>query len=176
MLRHIEVLIHVRQCVYKPGINRDIKQQIEACPTYQRHWPQEPRQPLKPAPPPERPWQQQGADFMTFDRSEFLVTVNYYSKMSVVQKVHILQCNSAKMITVLKELFAKHWIPGMIWSDSRPQFASHLFAEFMGWNFKHSTSSLRNPGAMGKQNLQSRLLKTCLLMPRALGRTPTSFC
>ena len=42
-----------RQCVYWPGINKDIEQQVEACATCQRHRPQEPRQPLKPTPPPE---------------------------------------------------------------------------------------------------------------------------
>ena len=42
-----------RQCVYWPGINQDIKQLVEACPTCQRHRPQEPKQPLKPTPPPE---------------------------------------------------------------------------------------------------------------------------
>ena len=29
-----------RQCIYWPGINKDIKQQVEACPTCQRHRPQ----------------------------------------------------------------------------------------------------------------------------------------
>ena len=42
-----------RQCVYWPGINKDIEQLVEACATCQRHRPQEPRQPLKPTPPPE---------------------------------------------------------------------------------------------------------------------------
>ena len=42
-----------RQCVYWPGINKDIKHLVEACATCQRHQPQEPRQPLKPTPPPE---------------------------------------------------------------------------------------------------------------------------
>ena len=37
-----------RQCVYWPGINKDIEQQVETCATHQRHLPQEPRQPLKP--------------------------------------------------------------------------------------------------------------------------------
>ena len=55
------------------------------------------------------------------------------------------QCNSAKMITILKELFAEHGIPEEIRSDNRPQFASHPFAEFTkDWNIKHSTSSPRN--------------------------------
>ena len=100
-----------RQCVYWPGINKDIEQQVEACATCQRHRPQEPRQPLKPTPPPERPWQQLGADFMMFDGSKYLVIVDYYSKMPIVWKMPTSQCNSAKTITVLKELFAEHGIP-----------------------------------------------------------------
>ena len=96
-----------RQCVYWPGINKEIEQLVEACATCQRHRPQEPRQPLEPTPPPEQPWQQLGADFMTFDGSEYLVIVDYYSKMPIVQKIPTSQCNSAKTITVLKELFAE---------------------------------------------------------------------
>ena len=76
-----------RQCLYWPGINKDIKQLVEACATCQRHQPEEPRQPLKPTPPPERSWQQLGADFMIFDGNEDLVIVNYYSKMPIVQKI-----------------------------------------------------------------------------------------
>ena len=124
-----------RQCIYWPGINKDIKQQVEACTTYQRHWPQEPRQQLKPTPPPEQPWQQLKADFMTFDGSEYLVIVDYYSKMPVVWKMPTSQCNSARTITVLKELFAEHGIPKEIRSDNGSQFSSHLFAEFTkDWN------------------------------------------
>ena len=119
-----------RQCVYCPGINKDIEQLVESCPTCQRHWPQEPRKPLKPTPPPEWPWQQLGADFMMFDGSEYLVIIDYYSKMPIVWKMPTSQCNSAKTITVLKELFAEHGIPQEIQSDNGPQFASHLFAEF----------------------------------------------
>ena len=48
---------------------------------------------------------------MIFDGSEYLVIVDYYSKMSIVQKILTSQCSSAKMITVLKELFAEHGIP-----------------------------------------------------------------
>ena len=67
--------------------------------------------------------------------------------MQTVQKMPTSQCNSAKMITVLKELFAEHGIPEEIQSDNQTlfaehgipeeiqsdngsQFASHLFAEF----------------------------------------------
>ena len=93
----------------------------------------------------------------------------------------ISQGNSAKIITALKELFTIYGILEVIWSDNRPQFASHLCAEFVkDWNIKHSISSPRNPrshgqaGAMGKQDLWSRLLKDCLPVPSVLDRIPTS--
>ena len=51
--------------------------------------------------------------------------------MPIVQNMPTLQYNSAKMITVLKELFAEHGIPEEIQSDNGLQFSSHLFAEFI---------------------------------------------
>ena len=162
-----------RQCVYWPGINKDIKHLVEACATCQRHRPQEPRQPLKPTPPPERPWQQLGADFMTFDGSEYLVIVDYYTKMPIVRKMPTSQCNSAKTITVLKELFAEHGIPEEIRSDNGPQFASHLFAEFTkDWNIKHSTSSPRNPRSNGQAESAVKIIKGLLTCAKCSGQDP----
>ena len=162
-----------RQCIYWPGINKDIEQLVEACATCQRHWSQEPRQPLKPTPPPERPWQQLRADFMMFDGSEYLVIVNYYSKMPIVQKMPTSQCNSAKMITVLKELFAEHGIPEEIRSDNGSQFASHLFAEFTkDWNIKHSTSSPRNPRSDGQAESAVKIVKGLLTCAKCSGQDP----
>ena len=88
---------------------------------------------------------------MTFDGSEYLIIIDYYSKMPIVWKMPTSQCNSAKIITVLKELFAEHGIPEEIQLDNGPQFASHLFAEFTkDWNIKHSTSSPMNPRSNGQ--------------------------
>ena len=162
-----------RQCVYWPGINKNIKQLVEACATCQSHWPQEPRQALKPTLPPEQPWQQLGADFMMFDGSEYLVIVDYYSKRPFVWKMPTLQCNSAKTITVLKELFAEHGIPEEIRSDNGPQFASHLFAEFTkDWNIKHSTSSPRNPRSNGQAESAVKIFKGLLTHAKCSGQDP----
>ena len=84
-----------RQCVYWPGINADIRKMVEACPTCLRHCPQEPWQPLQSTPAPERPWQHLGADYFSFDGSDYLVIVNYYTKMPFVRKMSPSQCNSA---------------------------------------------------------------------------------
>ena len=104
-----------------------------------------------------------------FDRSEYLVTIDYYSKMPIVQKMPTSQCHSAKIITVLKELFAEHRIPEEIGSDNGPKFASHLFAEFTkDWNIKHSTSSPRNLRSNGQA--ESAVKIVCLPVPSALDR------
>ena len=50
--------------------------------------------------------------------------------MPIVRKMPTSQCNSAKTITVLKELFAEHGIPEEIRSNNGLQFASHLFDFF----------------------------------------------
>ena len=68
---------------------------VEACPTCQCHHPQEPRQPLQPTPAPECPWQCLGADFFTFDGFEYLVIINYYTKMPFIRKIPPPQFNAA---------------------------------------------------------------------------------
>ena len=110
---------------------------------------------------------------MTFDGSEYLVIVDYYSKMPIVQKMPTSQCNSAKLITVLKELFAEHGIPEEIRSDNRPQFASHLFVEFTkDWNIKHSTSSPRNPRSNGQAESAVKIVKGLLPRAKCSGQDP----
>ena len=110
---------------------------------------------------------------MMFDGSEYLVIVDYYSKMPIIWKMPTSQCNSAKMITVLKELFAEHGIPEEIRSDNGPQFASHFFAEFTkDWNIKHSTSSPRNPRSNGQAESAVKIVKGLLTHAKCSGQDP----
>ena len=109
---------------------------------------------------------------MTYDGSEYLVIVDYYSKIKV-WKMPTSQCYSAKMITVLKELFAEHGIPEEIQSDNGPQFASHLFAEFTkDWSIKHSTSSPRNPRSNGQAESAVKIVKGLLTHAKCSGQDP----
>ena len=162
-----------RQCVYWPGINADIKRMVEACATCQRHHPQEPNQQLQPTPAPERPLQHLGADFMTFDGNEYLILVDYYSKMPIVQKMPISQCNMAKTIATLKEIFGEHGIPEIIHTDNGPQFSSHLFMEFTKeWNIDHELSSPRNPRRNGQAESAVKIIKGLLTQAKYSGQDP----
>ena len=162
-----------RQCVYWPGINEDIRKMVKECPTCQHHHPQEPRQPLQPTPAPECPWQHLGADFFTFDGFEYLVIINYYTKMPFIRKIPSSQCNAAKTIALLKEMFSEHGIPETVRSDNGPQFASHQFTEFAKeWNFDHTISSPRKTRSNGQAEATVKVTKGLLTCAKYSGAAP----
>ena len=164
---------HACQCVYWPGINGDIKCVIEACTTCKCHCPQQPQQPLKPTLAPEYPWQHLGVNFMHFDGNEYLIIIDYYSKMPFFCKIPPSQCNAAKMISTLKELFTEHGIPESLCSDNGPQFASALFAEFAAdWNFYQCTSAPTSPHSNGQAKAAMKIIKGLLTWSKYSGQDP----
>ena len=154
-------------------MNEDTRKMVEAWPTCQHHPPQEPRQPLQPTPAPECPWHHIGADFSTFDGFEYLVIIDYYTKMPFIRKIPPSQCNTAKTISMLKDLFSEHGIPETIRSDNGPQFGSYQFAEFTKeWNIDHATSSPRNPRSNGQAEAAVKVAKCLLTCAKYLGQDP----
>ena len=146
---------------------------VESCATCQQHHPQQPQQPLKPTPAPEQPWQHISADFFSFDGFKYLVIIDYYSKIPFLRRMAQSQCNAAKTVSVLKELFSEHGIPETLRSDNGPQFASHLFAEFAKeWNFDHNTSSPSNPRGNGQAEATIKIIKGLLTCAKYSGQDP----
>ena len=110
---------------------------------------------------------------MTFDGSEYLVIIDYYTKMPFVRKMPPSQCISAKTIASMKELFAEHGIPEVIRTDNGPQFASHLFAEFTkDWSIDHELSSPRNPRSNGQAEAAVKIVKGLLTRAKYSGQDP----
>ena len=101
-----------------------------------------------------------------FDGSEYLVIINYYSKVPIVLKMPTSQCNSVKMIIVLKELLAKHDIQEEIQSDNGPQFESHLSAEFT------KTPSSRNLRSNGQAESAVKIVKDLLTHAKCSRQDP----
>ena len=140
---------------------------VETCLTCQCHCPQELRQPLQPTLTPECPWQHLGANFFTFDGFEYLVIINYYTKMPFIRKIPLSQCNAAKTTALPKEMFSEHGIPETVRSDNGPQFASHQFAKFAKeWN---TTSSPRNPRSNGQAKAAVKVTKGLLTYAKYSG-------
>ena len=93
--------------------------------------------------------------------------------MPFIRKIPPSQCNAAKTISVLKELFFKYGIPRTIRSDNGPQLASHQFTEFAKeWNFDHITSSPRNPRSNGQAEAALKVAKGLLTHAKYSGQDP----
>ena len=131
-----------QNCVYWLGINKEIQYVIKACETCQCFRPWQPCALLNPTLPSTQPWQHIGTDLFEFNQHEYLVLTNYYSHMPIIWKVPHGQCNSSKVISLLKEIFSKHGSPETLVCDNGPQHASTAFAEFVDeWKFTHMTST-----------------------------------
>ena len=93
--------------------------------------------------------------------------------MPFIRKIPPSQCNAAKTISVLKELFSEHGIPETIRSDNGPQFANHQFAKFAKeWNFDHTTSSPRNPRSNDQAEAAVKVVKGLLTRAKYSGQDP----
>ena len=93
--------------------------------------------------------------------------------MLFVRRIPPSQCNAAKTISVLKELFSKHGIPETIRSDNGPKFANHQFTKFTKeWNFDHTTSSPRNPRSNGQAKAAVKVTKGLFTHAKYSGQDP----
>ena len=99
--------------------------------------------------------------------------MDYYSKMPIIRRIPASKCNASKTISVLKELFTEHGIPGILSTDNCPQFANELFTEFAtGWKFDHNTISPRNPRSNGQAEAAVKTVKGLLTHAKCSGQDP----
>ena len=75
---------------------------------------------------------------------------DFYSKMILIWCLPSGQSNTAKVISLLKEMFSEHGIPEILCSDNGPQYASAQFAEFCtSWGISHENLSPHYPQSNG---------------------------
>ena len=121
----------------------------------------------------EDSWQHLGADIFPFDRSQYIIVTKDYSKMPVINRIPAYQCNAAKTISIVKELFAGYGIPECLCNDSGPKFTNMLFAKFATeWKFDHNTSSLRNPRSNVQAEVGMKIIKGFLSSAKCSGQDP----
>lgn len=154
-----------RTSIYWPNINNDIQNYIsncETCLTYRRN---NSNESLLPHQFKFLPWNKIAIDFFEFNRTTYLIVVDYFSKY-----VEIAQCSritSEVVIVQLKSIFARHGIPSILISDNGPPMNSKAFQDFMNeWNIEHITSSpyqSRSNGLVERTvAIIKNMLKKCL--------------
>ena len=100
------------------------------------------REPMKSHEIPDRMWQRVGIDLFEFDRDNFMVISDYYSKYFEITK--LLSTKSSTVISHLGPQFGRYGIPDEIVCDNGPQFASAEFKRYTtDHNIRHIASSPR---------------------------------
>lgn len=148
-----------RAAIFWPNMADDIDRTVANCAVCLKHRNSNTKEPLKPHPVPELPWQKVGSDILTFQGKDFLLVVDYYSKYPEV--VEIEQKTAATVILKLKEIFARHGIPEELMSDNMP-FDSREFRQFPAVGESGSSHPvLVLPSPMDKASAAYRQSREC---------------
>ena len=142
--------LRAKSCVFWHGINQDIDNLVQHCPTCQEYQKKQQPESLMPHEIPTRSWQVVGTDLFHLNESDYLLIADYYSKFTFIRKIPQGQYSSNAIILLLKQVFSEHGIPERVISDNGPQYSSDAFRTFAAeWEFQHVTSSPRHPQSNG---------------------------
>ena len=140
--------------VWWPGLSIQIENMVTNCSTCAKDRP-EPKESLMSSSFPSRPWERLAADLFELEGKVYLIVVDYYSRWFEIRRLN--DQSSARVISVLKELFSTHGIPDIIVSDNGPQFSSDAFCLFTTeYDFVHVHRNTQEP--MGK--LKGRFVRS----------------
>lgn len=92
-------------------------------------------EPLKTHELPTRPCEKVGSDLFHLNGKNYIILTDYYS-------YQLMKTKTENIITVMKDIFARHGVPTKLVSDNGFQYISRTFRKFAEtWGFKLITSS-----------------------------------
>ena len=140
-----------------PGLSRQLEETVKSCPECLKHSPLRP-EPLVPSKLPQLPWQKVGTDLFEWNKSDYLLVVDYYSRWIEVAKLN--SPTAQEVIKHTSSMFARHGIPEIVVSDNGPQFSAELYATFAkDYGFEHITSSPLYPQGNGEAERAVKTIK-----------------
>ena len=137
-----------REFVFWVNINNDLKEMVEKCDICQSQQNSSPiiQKYISEVPP--HPWHTLGSDLFYFQRIDFLVVVDYFSKYLIVRKIP--SSTSSAVIKELGMIFSEFGKPQIFRSDNGPCYSSQEFRFLMqNWLVEHRTSSPHYPQSNG---------------------------
>ena len=137
-----------REFVFWININNDLKELVEKCDLCQSQQNSTAIVQKYVSEVPPHPWHTLGSDLFYFQRIDFLVVVDYFSKYLIVRKIP--NSTSSAVIKELGMIFSEFGKPQIFRSDNGPCYSSQEFRFFMqNWLIKHRTSSPHYPQSNG---------------------------
>ena len=151
-----------RQVVWWPGIDSDLTKKVQTCEVCQVNQKSPAEAPLNPWEWPKRPWSRIHIDHLgPIEGKMILVVIDARSKW--IEAIPVPSTSSISTITVLRNLFATHGIPELIFSDDGTSFTSEEFGTFCKRNgIRHKTSAPYHPASNGLAERAVQVVKTGL--------------
>ena len=170
-----------REFVFWVNINSDLKEMVEKCDICQsqQNSTASVQKYVSEVP---HPWHTLGSDLFYFQRIDFLVVVDYFSKYLIVRKIP--SSTTSAVIRELGMIFSEFGNPLVFRSDNGPCYSSQEFKFFMqNWLVEHRTSSPHYPQSNGLaesmvknvwlQNSDSRKFEEAVIREKC--REPNSY-
>ena len=140
-------LLQAKNTVFWPKMTYDVQELIERCIIYQEHGRSQPiirtTQELAPF-----PWHTLATDIFYWNRMEFLIVADVFSKYFLVRK--LANSTSAAVCAELATIVTELGFPHIIRSDNGPCYNSKEFQQFLQHHhIIHHTSSPHHPRSNG---------------------------
>ena len=137
-----------REFVFWVNINSDLKELVEKCDLCQSQQNSTAIIQKYVSEVPPHPWHMIGSDFFYFQRIDFLLVIDYFSKYLIIRKIP--NSTSSAVIKELGMIFSEFGKPQIFRSDNGPCYSSQEFRFFMqNWLIEHRTSSPHYPQSNG---------------------------
>lgn len=150
--------------VWWPGISSDVQNLVSTCRECIDSKPTQRREPLICTPLPSRPWEKVAADICHFEKRNYLVVVDYFSRY--IEIAHLSSMSADATIASLKNIFARWGCPNELITDNGPQFSGSAFAQFsVAFDFRHITTSPHYAQANGEAERAVQTAKRILKQP-----------
>ncbi len=111
-----------RQAVWWPGLSVNISQLVENCSTCSQHR-AEHREPLLTTPVPERPWQRVGTDLFFWEKTTYLLVVDYF--FTYIEVAHLNVSTANTVIAALKDVFSRMEFQRLLYQTMDHNIAVH---------------------------------------------------
>ena len=149
--------------VYWPGMHSAISNHRIHCATCEANAPSQSAEPLILSPAPEWPFQQVCADYFFIESHGYLVVVDRYSGWPCAFHFPPGHTTTAKLLAVLRDLFATYGIPEEISTDGGPQF-KHQYEDFLQkWGIHPRLSSVGYAQSNGRAEAGVKTMKRILM-------------
>ena len=158
-----------RDVLYWPNMSSEIRDMVGQCSPCNEYQKSQCKEPLMTHKIPERPWSRLAVDIFTLDKSDYLITVDFYSDFWEVDTLPHMTAET--VIECCKTHFSRYGVPDVVISDNGRQFASEEFANFArDWEFEHITTSPYHSQSNGKAESAVKIAKKVIKKAKTSGQ------